>query len=101
MDNYQVKITPQAHSQMLEIFSYISDTLKAPATASQLLDEIEKSILSLSTMPKRVALIEDEPWRSYGVHKMPVKNFIIYFWVKEEQKEVHVIAIIYGRRDQL
>ena len=101
MDEYKVKITPQASAQMLEIFSYISGTLKEPVAAERLLNELQKSILSLDTMPKRVALVDEEPWRSYGVHKMSVKNFLVYFWVNEELKEVHITAIIYGRRDQL
>ena len=101
MDAYKVKITPQASAQMLEIFSYIRGALKEPVAAERLLDELQKSILSLDTMPRRVALVDEEPWRSYGIHKMPVKNFLVYFWVNEEQKEVHITAVIYGRRDQL
>ena len=98
---YKVKITEQASSQMLEIFSYISDTLKEPVAAERLLDELQKSIFSLDTMPKRVALTDEEPWHSYGIHKMPVKNFLVYFWVNDEQKEVHITAVIYGKRNQL
>ena len=101
MDEYKVKITPQASAQMLEIFSYISDTLKEQVIAERLLQDLQKSILSLNTMPKRVALVEEEPWRSYGIHKMPVKNFLVYFWINEEMKEVHITAVIYGKRDQL
>ncbi|MBE6746911.1 MAG: type II toxin-antitoxin system RelE/ParE family toxin [Ruminococcaceae bacterium] len=101
MDEYKVKITPQASLQMLEIFSYISGTLKEPVTAEKLLDELQKSIFSLEAMPKRVALMDEEPWKSHGIHKMPVKNFIVYFWINDELKEVHIIAVIYGRRDQL
>ena len=101
MDEYKVKITPQASVQMLEIFSYISSTLNEPIAAERLIDDLQNSILSLGTMPKRVALVDEEPWRSYGVHKMPVKNFLVYFWINDELKEVHIIAVIYGRRDQL
>lgn len=101
MDDYKIKITPQASAQMLEIFSYISSTLKEPITAERLLDELQNSILSLDTMPKRVALVDEEPWRSHGIHKMPVKNFLVYFWINDELKEVHITAVIYGRRNQL
>ena len=101
MDEYKVKITPQASEQMLEIFRYISNTLKEPLVAESLLDKLQKSVLSLNIMPKRVALIDEEPWQSHGIYKMPVKNFIVYFWINEELKEVHIIAVIYGRRDQL
>ena len=101
MDKYKVKITPQASEQMYEIFNYISNTLGEPVAAERLLDELRESTLSLGIMPKRIALIDEEPWKSHGVHKMPVKNFIVYFWINEELKEVHIIAVIYGRRDQL
>ena len=101
MDEYKVKITPQASEQMLEIFSYINNTLKEPVVAEGLLDGLQESVLSLGIMPKRVSLVDEEPWKSHGVHKMPVKNFIVYFWINEELKEVHIIAVIYGRRDQL
>lgn len=86
---------------MFEIFTYISRTLKAPEAADRLLGEVEKNILSLNYMPKRVALISEEPWRSHGIHKMPVKNFNIYFTVNDKLKEVIIIAVIYGKRDQL
>ena len=48
-----------------------------------------------------ISLVEEEPWRSKGVHKMPVKNHLVYYWVDEEAKSVYVTAVIYGRRDQL
>lgn len=34
-------------------------------------------------------------------NKMPVKNFLIYFWIDEENSKVQVTAVIYGKRDQL
>ena len=101
MDAYKVKITPQASAQLLELFSYISNVLKEPVTAERLLNELQKSILSLATMPKRVPLVDAEPWKSRGIRKLAVKNFMVYFWVYEEQKQVHVIAVIYGKRNQL
>ena len=54
---------------------------------------------SLSQMPKRVPLIEEEPWRSEGVRVRAVRNFLIYFWVNEAEKTVQIIAVIYARRD--
>ena len=101
MNNYKVKITEQAEVQLREILCYISNTLKEPDIAMSLFNEIQKNILSLDVMPKRIALIDEEPWRSYGIHRMTVKNFLVYFWVNEDLKEVHITAVIYGKRDQL
>ena len=98
---YIVKITTQAEEQLQAIVKYIACELKVPKAALHLLDEIERSISSLSQFPQRVALTEEEPWRSAGIHKMPVKNFLVYFWIDEENRKVQVTAIIYGRRDQI
>ncbi len=98
---YFVKITTQAEEQLQAIVQYISSELKAPKAALSLLDEIESATLSLSQFPQRVALTEEEPWRSLGIHKMPVKNFLVYFWIDEENIKVQVTAVIYGRCDQI
>lgn len=98
---YIVKITTQAEEQLQAIVKYIASELEASKAALRLLDEIENSISSLSQFPQRVALTEEEPWRSTGIHKMPVKNFLVYFWIDEENNKVQVTAIIYGRRDQI
>ncbi|MEA4902301.1 type II toxin-antitoxin system RelE/ParE family toxin [Desulfitobacterium sp.] len=98
---YFVKITTLAEEQMQAIVKYIASELKAPKAALRLLDEIESAISSLSQFPQRVALTEDEPWRSLGIHKMPAKNFLVYYWIDEENIKVQVTAIINGNRDQL
>ena len=99
-EKYAVKITPQAQKQLREIVNYISYTLQAPGTAMKMLDTLEKEIVSLDQFPNRVPLTEEEPWHSQDVHKLTVKNYLVYFWVDEEAKKVQVFGIIYGRRDQ-
>ena len=102
MDNhYEVKVTRQAMEQMSEIVHYISKELLAPEAADKLLDKMKAAIVSLSVMPKRYALVEEEPWRHEGVRKIVVKNFLIYYWVDEENHKVQVTAVIYNKRDQL
>ncbi|MDD3269130.1 MAG: type II toxin-antitoxin system RelE/ParE family toxin [Syntrophomonadaceae bacterium] len=100
-DGYTVKITEQAMGQLREISHYVAYNLQASDTALRLLDTLEDAIASLSLMPARIALTDDEPWHSYGIHKMPVKNFLVYFWIDETARKVQVTAVIYGRRDQV
>jgi len=97
---YTVKITTQAQEQLREIVGYIAYTLQSPGTALKMLDTLEKEITSLDQFPNRVPFTEEEPWHSQGIHKLPVKNYLIYFWVDETTKEVHVTGVIYARRDQ-
>ena len=100
-DAYQVKITEQAQEQMWKIAHYIAVELAAPDAALRLLDVLEDAIASLTQFPNRIPLTEEEPWHSQGVHKMPIKNFLVYFWVDEDACKVQVTAVIYDRRDQI
>lgn len=100
MEQYEVKITEPAQRQLQEIIRYIAGDLQEKQTAIRMLDTLEKEILSLSTLPNRVALTEEEPWHSAGIRKLPVKNYLVYFWVNEEQKQVQITAVVFGRRDQ-
>ena len=57
---YEVKITRQAQEQMAEIVNYISNELFGPKAASNLLDKMENSIMSLAEFPERFQLVEEE-----------------------------------------
>lgn len=98
---YNVKITSQAEEQMQETIYYIAHELKAPDAALHLLDALENSFVSLTHFPQRVALMDEEPWHTNGIHRLPVKNFLVYFWIDEDNLRVQIIAVIYEKRDQL
>lgn len=101
-NKYEIKVTRQALEQMREIAHYISYDLMAPEAADNLLDDLKASILKLSVLPKKYPLIiEEEPWRSEGVRKIVVKNFLVYYWIDEEYNKVQVTAVIYSKRDQI
>lgn len=101
MDDYIVKLTSQSEEQIQKIINYIVCELKAPEAALHLLNTFENSFASLGCFPQRVALIDCEPWRTNGIHCLPIKNFFVYFWINEETKTVQIIAVIYNKRDQM
>lgn len=100
MNEYEVRVTRQALEQIKEIVHYISNDLMAPDAAHNLLDKMKAEITKLSSFPKKYDLIDEEPWRTEGVRKIVVKNFLIYYWVDDENNRVQVTAVIYSRRDQ-
>lgn len=100
MNEYEVRVTRQALEQIKEIVHYISNDLMAPDAAHNLLNKMKAEITKLSSFQKKHDLIDEEPWRTEGVRKIVVKNFLIYYWVDDENNRVQVTAVIYSRRDQ-
>lgn len=100
MEHYEVKVTPYALRQMGEITQYISAALQSPENAKAWLERMKKELASLTSMPERIPLTEEEPWHSEGVHKMVVKNHLVYFWVDTVHLQVWITAVVYGRQSQ-
>ena len=98
---YEVKLTAQAIEQVQEIVRYISHILLVPETARKWADTLQSEIAKLDFMPTRYPLTEEEPWHTNGIHKMPFKNFLVYYLIDEDKKSVWITAVIYGRRDQI
>ena len=98
---YEVKVTRQALEQMRAILHYISYDLMAPEAAENLLNDLKVAIMKLAAFPSRHALIEEEPWRSEGIRKIVVKNFLVYYWIDDKCNKVQVTAVIYSKRDQI
>ena len=72
-----------------------------PEIARKWADTLQSEIEKLDSMPSRYPLTEEEPWRTKGIRRITVKNFLVYYLVDEEKKTVWVTAVIYGRRDQI
>ena len=100
MKSYTVRITRQAGEHLRSIKKYIAEELLAPDAARNTIAVLKKEIQSLSKMPERIKLTEEEPWRSEGVHRMRVKNYYVYFWIDEDNSTVQVMSVIYVARDQ-
>lgn len=98
---YRVNITHDAYRQMETIRDYIAYELMSPKAAKNLLATFRKEILLLQWTPGMYSLVEKANFRKKGVRRFPVKNFLVYYWIDEDNKLVNVIAVIYARRDQL
>lgn len=100
MEQYQIKITEQAKEHLYLIKDYIAHKLQQPHIAKLMLKLLKEEMLSLAFMPYRVRCIDERPWGDLGFRKIRVKNYYIYFWINEDKKQVHIIAVIYVGREQ-
>lgn len=101
MEKYKIRVTKQARDHLHNIRDYISTKLLMPDTAKKMIRFLRSEIKSLSEEPQRIKVIDEEPWGSYGIRKIRVKNYYVYFWINDEKKQVQIIAVIYVGMDQV
>ena len=99
MTEYKIVIEQTAENDLLGILSYISDTLHEPSIAMKIYGLIKKEILNLNRMPFRFEVVNEEPYRSMGVRRIPVENYTVFYIVDENEKTVHIFRILYNRRE--
>lgn len=96
---YTVNLSPEAVKDINGIYEYIAVALGEKEIAVNMIDTIEKSILSLDEMPRRYRLYNEEPWKSRGVHIMSAKKYLVFYVVDDKEKAVNIFRVIYGSRD--
>ena len=98
-DSYNVIYSPQALNDLKDIYAYIAQELLVPDTARNQVNRIRKEIRSLDFLPSRYASVDWEPWKSMGMHKVPVDNYVVFYTVDSDSMTVAIIRIVYGGRD--
>ncbi len=96
MDNYAVKLYARAYRDLDGIYAYIAKNLLEPGTAGNMIDELEKAILSLEQLPERGAIRRTGAYANGDYRQLFVKNYVIIYRVLKEKKEVHIITVRYA-----
>lgn len=96
---YDIEITDQADKDIREIYEYIAYELQSPENASGQLERIEQCIMSLDSMPERFRIYNKEPWKSRGLHIVPVDNYCVLYIVNNGDMTVSIMRVMYGGRD--
>jgi len=99
MKTWHVDITDSAEKDIDGIYTYIAEKLIEPVTAWNQVERIYDGIFSLDKMPERCPLLQEEPWRSMGLRKLTVDNYLVIFELQESVDIVSIIAVIYSKRD--
>ncbi|MBQ3265347.1 MAG: type II toxin-antitoxin system RelE/ParE family toxin [Ruminococcus sp.] len=99
MISYSIIIEEAARLDLIDIVDYISNNFHEPVLAKKMTSEILKEINSLESFPKRAHALTDEPYVSMGYRVTYVKNYAVFYKVLDNQNEVHVMRILYNRRE--
>ena len=93
----EIKYLPSFYHELDAIVEYITYTLEAPRAASNLLDELEKSINELKAFPLARRLYRPIKPIETEYRILTVKNYLVFYVVLEDIIEIH--RIIYKKRN--
>ena len=96
---YELILETTASSDLDSILDYITDVLKEPEIALRIFSTIEEKVLSLDELPHRQGIVKDEPYKSLGVRWLPIENYTAFYIIAEDSRKVHVLRILYNRRN--
>lgn len=99
MTEYKIAITRPAELDLAGIYAYIADTLKEPMTAMRLYTTIKNEIMTLSALPERHPIVDEQPYAEIGVRKLFVENYVVFYVIDKERRVVSVIRILFNRRE--
>jgi len=101
MDKYNIIITPNAENQIKEIVNYISTILLNPNAARKFVIFLKEKISKLNIFPEAYPILDRKPWNKKEIRKILIKSFVVYFYVNKEKYIIYILAVVYGKRDQL
>lgn len=95
---YTLKIAPKAYGDLDDIYSYISRELYNEGAADNLLENIETNIMRLKDFPFSCSFVMDEILQNKGYRKLIIQNYIAFYLVREDEKQVVIMRVLYGRQ---
>lgn len=99
MSKWTIRYTNTAFAELDGIYKYIAEELLVPEISKGQTRRIMNAIAALNEMPLRNASYNKEPWKSRGLRKMPVDNYVVFYFANEQTSEVVIMHIFYGGRD--
>ncbi len=96
---YKTFLTRKAYEDLRGIYRYIKEELQNNSSAIKIVDEVEERIALLEEYPLSGTLVLDGILQMKGYRKLIINNYIALYTVDDQQQEVHIIRIIYGKRE--
>ena len=97
-NSYSLKLTPKASEDLDKIYRYITEELYAEQAAVNLLEKIETSVMRLKEFPFSCNYVADEYLKNKGYRKLIIDNYIAFYLVNEEEKQVIIMRVLYSRQ---
>jgi plasmid stabilization system protein ParE len=72
-------------------YNYIKDKLEAPMAAYNLIREVLEKLNKIKENPNIRPLVQDKYLASLGYRSISVKNYIIFYIIKSDNKSIKVV----------
>lgn len=95
--SYSLYITSAAERDMINASNHIEFVLKNPKAADELLDEAERCLNTLTDFPDMHSLVDDEILASWGIRFVTVNNYLAFYIISENSKQVLIIRFLYQK----
>ena len=96
---YRIEYLPISRRDMVDIAKYIGIKLANYDAADRLAKEMTESAENLTYMPyKCPAYIPVKPLK-HEYRKLIVRNYIMFYWVNEDEKLVTIARVVYSGQD--
>ncbi|MCD8201402.1 MAG: type II toxin-antitoxin system RelE/ParE family toxin [Clostridia bacterium] len=100
MENkYELKFLPKAIIDLDNILGYISDELKKPTAATNIINNIFESLDLVCKSPKMYPVYESSYVEETGLRKMTIKNYIVIYRIDEQMNQIQVLRAFNGLQD--
>ena len=99
MARYEVVVSARAERDVRDIVRYIAVELGQLDNAAVVVDEIDRAVADLASLPNRFRHVDSAYFAARGYRRMIVGQYIVFFTVAEAAHVVHVERILHARRD--
>ena len=96
---YEVVYLPTARKQLMDAALYIATELSSPDAAENLLTEVDEQVGKLCSHPYRRPVYPTLYAMKHEIRFFPVKNYLIFYVVKEELKTVEIWRFLHQRQN--
>ena len=97
--SYTVRLTDTAKQDLREIAFWIAEQSKDREIAKRFVGELRETCKKLDTFPNAGAIPKDRVIRSAGYRFTVHKEYLIFYLVDEEEKQVNVMTIFNAKND--
>ena len=99
MNEYTVKLTDTAKQDLRDIALWTADHSKNINIAKRFVEELRTECKKLDTFPNTGAFPKDRILKSAGYRFIVHKDYLIFYFIDEEEKNVNIMAIFNAKKD--